>query len=80
MSSLAVILPDLCCSFRVHRMTEAQRISFETSVMKLTPTQVTLLHSNNLHFAETCRLTVRDTNREDVRDHIVNALWNAMFN
>ena len=61
-------------------MTETQRISFESSVMKLTPTQVTILHDKNLYFAETCRLTVRDTKCEYVRDHIVNALWNALFN
>jgi hypothetical protein len=52
-------------------MTETQRISFESSVMKLTPTQVTILHDKNLYFAETCRLTVRDTKCEYVRDHIV---------
>lgn len=48
--------------------------------MKLSPTQVVVLHSKNNQFAETCRLTVRDTEREDVRDHIVNALWKALFN
>jgi hypothetical protein len=61
-------------------MTELQRLSFESCVMKLSPTQVVVLHSKNNQFAETCRLTVRDTQREDVRDRIVNALWKALFN
>jgi len=59
-------------------MPDRLRLSFERTVMRMTPEQIVLAHRSP-QFSETCRLTVRDTENEPVRDHIVNALWRALF-
>ena len=59
-------------------MSERLRLSFERAVMRMTPEQIVLAHRSP-QFSETCRLTVRDTESEPVRDHITNALWRSLF-
>ena len=59
-------------------MTKAARLSFEGAILRMTPEQIVLAHKDR-HFSESCRLTVRDTEREEVRDRITNALWRSLF-
>lgn len=54
--------------------------TFETEVLQMSREDIALKHVESIDFSDACYRTVRDTEHEEVREHIINAMWNSLFN
>jgi hypothetical protein len=54
--------------------------TFETEVLQMSREDIALKHVESLDFSDACYRTVRDTEHEEVRKHILAAMWDALFN
>jgi len=54
--------------------------AFETEVLQLSREDIALRHVESIDFSDACYRTIRDTKHEEVREHIINALWDSLFN
>jgi hypothetical protein len=49
------------------------------AIMKMDDREIIRMHDASAQFAESCRVLVRDSDDEELREKIVNALWRELF-
>ena len=53
--------------------------SLEQSIMKMDDKDIVRMNGDSAQFAESCRLLVRDSDDDELKEKIVCALWRELF-
>ena len=75
-SCLSCVL--VCCLGQPMRA-PGMKNSLEQSIMKMDDKDIVRMNGDSAQFAESCRLLVRDSDDDELKEKIVCALWRELF-